>query len=136
MLQLRDHTLYPMGVDPSMVDFIQSNFLDEDGTQESGDRFIVYMDVHGTMKYYEGYLYRVHTGELCVKPKMDSYARSVNLYAWDRTLAIIPSNKQCKKIWVHPDIDAKMQRANFGSSFYQNIYEKRLRQCLKNLQQI
>jgi hypothetical protein len=132
MLLLYKDMLLPEGVEPAMIEFMDSERRPgEDTPNNSKERWIIVADTPGHRLIYEGYLAYLSTGEMRYRANSGAYSRNLHLYAWDNVIAMVPSNKRVKKFWLHPDIRERLDNSDIQSNYYNKYYKERVEACIK-----
>lgn len=134
MLLLYKDMLLPEGVEPSMIDFMDSERRPDFAglNTDSKERWIIVLNTDGDKLVYEGYLAYLTTGEMRFRANSIAYSRALHLYAWDNVIAMVPCNKRIKKFWLHPDVRERLDRSSaLLSSYYDRYYKERIEACIK-----
>lgn len=128
--------LVPEGTLDEIVDFMDEvrGVGDDDG--HSKERLIMVLDGPERLHFYEGYLSYHPSGEMRYRANTIAYSRSIHLYAWDKMVAFMPSNKRGKKYWLHEDLEEKLKLSKFPIRYGESYYATRIRECLENSQRI
>lgn len=133
LLLFNEKLLLPDNTSKELAKFMYDCFDWPSGwTTRSIHRYMFISHIRDDLRYNEGYMH-LHdgTGELTVQANTIAYPRQMYLYAWDAIIAIIPCNKQVQRHWLHPDIEKITNDNGFKHPYYQNIYNERIKLCLK-----
>lgn len=135
MLTLRRDMLLPDGIQESLIKFMDDIRGVGEDTGHSKARYITITSVNDVMHYHEGYLNYRASGEVRIRANTIAYSRQMHLYAWDKVVAMLPSNKSIKKIWVHPNIESMLPKFDTRSHYYNRYYKERIQEYLHITQQ-
>ena len=133
MIRLKQDMLLPEGTPESLENFMAAA-RDNDALGDpdhSRDRFVFIQKVNGDIRYYEGYLAYHNSGEVRYRANTIAYSRQIHMYAWDKMLAIFPSNKRVKDFWLADDTSLVFDSVANDSYYFRTYYKQRIEECLK-----